>query len=295
MTDSNHNNPVLSYDELGFIIGMKRVEKKVSTIDSNIEKIIDILTQSFEEQKVQLTQPQPKLTEFQKMLNAVNNRQALDFEDLLKEKANPITQSFVVADKLVKDFADILEQSVDDLKTVEKKHINQPKSLKPAIEINSHEDLSKIVNPSVPERDEKGRFVSNPNEPQNQSSIRKVAQTITTVIKGVMPNSPQGVDPTVASVHNTDMVKTQIKELLVERYGRESLSSSRWLVNGFNTQEMGKLINDNIVAFQDRMSDFTIMLSNELNKPNEWVYVTKDSITVELERTADISGATWTL
>lgn len=38
------------------------------------------------------------------------------------------------------------------------------------------------------------------------------------------------------------------------------------------------------------MSDFTIMLSNELNKPNEWVYVTKDSITVELERTADISG-----
>ncbi len=27
MTDSNHNNPVLSYDELGFIIGMKRVEK----------------------------------------------------------------------------------------------------------------------------------------------------------------------------------------------------------------------------------------------------------------------------
>ncbi|EYS61077.1 hypothetical protein K000_4185, partial [Acinetobacter baumannii 16553_4] len=53
----------------------------------------------------------------------------------------------------------------------------------------------------------------------------------------------------LASVHNTDMVKTQIKELLVERYGRESLSSSRWLVNGFNTQEMGKLINDNIVAF----------------------------------------------
>lgn len=111
----------IEYDDLGFIIGMKRVEKKVSTIDSNIEKIIDILTQSFEEQKVQFAQPQPKLTEFQKMLNAVNNRQALDFEDLLEEKANPITQSFVVADKLVKDFADILEQSVDDLKTVEKK------------------------------------------------------------------------------------------------------------------------------------------------------------------------------
>ncbi|EPQ3070249.1 phage tail tip lysozyme [Acinetobacter baumannii] len=211
MTDSNHNNPVLSYDELGFIIGMKRVEKKVSTIDSNIEKIIDILTQSFEEQKVQLAQPQPKLTEFQKMLNAVNNRQTLDFEDLLKEKANPITQAFVVADKLVKDFAGVLEQSVDDLKTVEKKQINQPKSLKPAIEINSHDDLSKIVNPSVPERDEKGRFVSNPNEPQNQSSIRKVAQTISTAIKGVMPNSTQGVDPTVDAINEVGHLLSPVR------------------------------------------------------------------------------------
>lgn len=152
MANSNHNDTVLSYDELGFIIGMKRVEKKVSTIDSNIEKIIGILTQSFEEQKAQFAQPQPKLTEFQKMLNAVNNRQALDFEDLLKDKANPITQSFVVADKLVKDFADVLDQSINDLKTVDKKQINKSNGRKPAIEINSHDDLSKIVNPSVPER-----------------------------------------------------------------------------------------------------------------------------------------------
>ncbi len=106
---------------------------------------------------------------------------------------------------------------------------------------------------------------------------------------------PIVITGTLASVHNTDMVKTQIIELLVERYGREALSSSRWLVNGFNSQEMSKLINDNIVAFQDRMSDFSIKLSNEINKPNEWVYITKDSIVVNMERTADISGATWTL
>ncbi len=211
MTDSNHHNPVLSYDELGFIIGMKRVEKKVSTIDSNIEKIIGILTQSFEEQKAQFAQPQPKLTEFQKMLNAVNNRQALDFEDLLKDKANPITQSFVVADKLVKDFADVLDQSINDLTTVDKKQINNAKGRKPAIEINSHEDLSKIVNPTVPERDERGRFVSNPNEPQNQSSIRKVAQTISTAIKGVMPNSTQGVDPTVDAINEVGHLLSPVR------------------------------------------------------------------------------------
>ncbi|KCW03146.1 lambda family phage tail tape measure protein [Acinetobacter baumannii 45075_1] len=190
---------------------MKRVEKKVSTIDSNIEKIIGILTQSFEEQKAQFAQPQPKLTEFQKMLNAVNNRQALDFEDLLKDKANPITQSFVVADKLVKDFADVLDQSINDLKTVDKKQINKSNGRKPAIEINSHDDLSKIVNPSVPERDEKGRFVSNPNEPQNQSSIRKVAQTISTAIKGVMPNSTQGVDPTVDAINEVGHLLSPVR------------------------------------------------------------------------------------
>lgn len=211
MTDSNHNNPVLSYDELGFIIGMKRVEKKVSTIDSNIEKIIEILTQSFEEQKAQFAKPQPKLTEFQKMLNAVNNRPALDFEDLLKEKANPITQSFVVADKLVKDFADVLEQSVNDLNTVNKEQINRPKARKPAVEINSHEDLNKVVSSSTPERDEKGRFVSNQDDVKNQSAISKVAQTITTAVKGVMPNSPQGVDPTVDAINEVGHLLSPVR------------------------------------------------------------------------------------
>lgn len=211
MTDSNHNNPVLSYDELGFIIGMKRVEKKVSTIDSNIEKIIEILTQSFEEQKAQFAKPQPKLTEFQKMLNAVNNRPALDFEDLLKEKANPITHSFVVADKFVKEFADVLEQLVSDLNSANNERINQPKSLKPAIEINSHEDLDKIVSTSTPERDEKGRFVSNQDDVKNQSAISKVAQTITTAVKGVMPNSPQGVDPTVDAINEVGHLLSPVR------------------------------------------------------------------------------------
>ncbi|HCJ6473268.1 TPA: tail tape measure protein [Acinetobacter baumannii] len=211
MTDSNHINPVLSYDELGFIIGMKRVEKKVSTIDSNIEKIIEILTQSFEEQKAQFTKPKAKLTEFQKMLSAVNNRPALDFEDLLKEKANPITQSFIVADKFVKEFADVLEQSVSNLNSANKERINQPKVQKPAIEINSHEDLGKIVSSSTPERDKKGRFVSNQDDVKNQSAISKVAQTITTAVKGVMPNSPQGVDPTVDAINEVGHLLSPVR------------------------------------------------------------------------------------
>ncbi|EPF2489655.1 phage tail tip lysozyme [Acinetobacter baumannii] len=211
MADSNHNNPVLSYDDQGFIIGMKHVERTVSTIDKNIEEIINILTQSYEEQKEQFAKPQPKLTEFQKMINAVNNRPALNFEDLLKEKANPITQSFVVADRLVKDFAEVLEESVNELNTANKESINQPKARKPAIEINGHEDLAKIVDPFTPERDEKGRFVSNQDDKESQSSIRKVAQTITTAIKGVMPNSPQGIDPTVDAINEVGHLLSPVR------------------------------------------------------------------------------------
>ena len=37
----------------------------------------------------------------------------------------------------------------------------------------------------------------------------------------------------LAAVHDLDGVKTQIKGLLVDRYGQTKLSSSRWLVNGF--------------------------------------------------------------
>ena len=108
------------------------------------------------------------------MLSAVNNRPALDFEDLLKEKANPITQSFIVADKFVKEFADVLEQSVSNLNSANKERINQPKVQKPAIEINSHEDLGKIVSSSTPERDKKGRFVSNQDDVKTNPLLAKL-------------------------------------------------------------------------------------------------------------------------
>ena len=68
MTDSNHNNPVLSYDELGFIIGMKRVEKKVSTIDSNIEKIMIFLRKALKSKKHSLLSLSQNLLNFKRCL-----------------------------------------------------------------------------------------------------------------------------------------------------------------------------------------------------------------------------------
>jgi hypothetical protein len=99
----------------------------------------------------------------------------------------------------------------------------------------------------------------------------------------------------IAAVNDVDSVAAQLRGLLTGLYGRGSIAASRWLSDGFNHQEMSKLIRDNIPAFQDRISDFEVRgedLSSNAIKPHEWVYLTDDSITVELSRTAD-GGALW--
>lgn len=96
----------------------------------------------------------------------------------------------------------------------------------------------------------------------------------------------------LAAVHDLDGVKAQIKGLLVDRYGRTQLSASRWLVNGFNTQEISTQLRKNITAFQDNISDFSLSVPTSLNKPHEWVYIDGDSITLNLVRTAE-TGAAW--
>lgn len=99
----------------------------------------------------------------------------------------------------------------------------------------------------------------------------------------------------LAAVHDMDAVIAQIRRLLVERYGEGTLSASRWLVNGFNTQEIATLIRSKITAFQDRISDFSVYVPHQSYKPHEWVYMTEQSIAVTLERTADSVGASWIL
>lgn len=99
----------------------------------------------------------------------------------------------------------------------------------------------------------------------------------------------------LAAVHDLESVKAQIKGLLIDRYGKTKLSASRWLINGFNMQEMSTLLRTNITAFQDNISDFSIATQNKTHKPHEWIFVTESSIVVNLERTAEVVGAAWTL
>ena len=60
---------------------------------------------------------------------------------------------------------------------------------------------------------------------------------------------------------------------------------------------MATLIRQNIAAFQDNISDFSLNVdaTSKLNKPHEWVFMDNANLTINLERTADSTGALWTI
>lgn len=103
----------------------------------------------------------------------------------------------------------------------------------------------------------------------------------------------------LAGVHDIDTTRAQIKAALLGRYGKGQVAVSRWLPDGINLQEASTIMRMTIPAFQDRISDFS--LSGEdvsiLDKvmPHQWLYLSDDSITVDIKRTADQGGALWTL
>ena len=94
------------------------------------------------------------------------------------------------------------------------------------------------------------------------------------------------IDATIAAVHDAETVKQQIKTLLLGYYGKDKIAASYFLSNGFNLKEITRLLEKNIVAFQDRTSDFTLTIEDiETNqiKPNHWLFMTDASITTNIK------------
>ncbi|MEO4184558.1 hypothetical protein ABH305_01695 [Acinetobacter pittii] len=105
------------------------------------------------------------------------------------------------------------------------------------------------------------------------------------------------INAKLAPVHNVETVREQITTLLISRYGRDSLSSSYFLADGFNSQEIVDSIKKNITAFQDHISDFNILtedLGDNPIKPHQWTYIDKSSITLNIKRTATTGTNLWT-
>lgn len=106
------------------------------------------------------------------------------------------------------------------------------------------------------------------------------------------------INGTLAAVHDIDSVAAQIRGLLLAKYGKGTIATSRWMPDGINRQEVSTLIRNNIAAFQDRISDFVVSgegSSESIIQPHHWSYLTSDSIAVSLTRTADTGGSLWTL
>ena len=102
----------------------------------------------------------------------------------------------------------------------------------------------------------------------------------------------------LAAVHDSDSVRTQIKELLLAGYGKGSLAAIHHNADGFNLQEIATRIRTTISAFQDRISDFTVSgedVTIDPVKPHEWAFMDDSSITINLTRTADSGNAIWTM
>lgn len=101
----------------------------------------------------------------------------------------------------------------------------------------------------------------------------------------------------LAPVHNTDAVKEEIRNLLLSKYGQNLTATSYFLPDGFNTQDISKLLTSHISAFQDKISDFKIQVEDIAEnpiKPHQCVFMTKDSISIEISRTALSGASLWT-
>lgn len=199
----------LQYDELGFLIGLKQTGKDVSKIDKNVEQIRDILMglhKDIENQySRQENQPKPKLSALEQALIDAQIKPA-DFSDLIREQANPLVQSSLALDRVAKSIEDLIAEST---KTEDSKPQPKAKPKRRAIEINSTEDvIREFGNTGERRRDANGRFIGANSE---QSTLGKVAQTIGTAIKGVMPSNPQGVDPTLDAINEVATVLSPVK------------------------------------------------------------------------------------
>lgn len=102
----------------------------------------------------------------------------------------------------------------------------------------------------------------------------------------------------LSPVHNADTVKAEIINLLTSKYGKGTVAASRWLADAFNGQEISTLLRQNISAFQDRISDFTLLgedLSKTPVKPHQWLYLAASGITVNISQTSESGEALWAL
>ena len=184
----------LQYDELGFLIGLKKTGRDVAKIDKNVEQIINLLEQALkarESQQYQHEPSQPKLSALaQALIDA--QREPVNSEDLIREQR----QATTAINQLLETVEDLVSESVQssNSKAKPKRSAIQNDS----VTIDSQESIARELG-SDRQRDANGRFIGSGQE--SGSALGKITQTLSTAITNGLNTTPQGVDPTIDAIN----------------------------------------------------------------------------------------------
>lgn len=102
---------------------------------------------------------------------------------------------------------------------------------------------------------------------------------------------PVTVAAQVSVVHDTDDVEAQIRTVLLTEYGQGSIAASRGMSNTFRLQQLNQLLQDNVPALQDQISDFSVVIgATPAPLPEDYRYFSTASITVTVTRAQEATG-----
>ena len=196
----------LQYDELGFLIGLKKTGRDVAKIDKNVEQIISLLEQALkarESQQYQNEPSQPKLSALaQALIDA--QREPVNSEDLIREQR----QATTAINQLLETVEDLVSEAAGSSKSKTKR--KQSTIRNDEVTIDSQESLTRELG-SDRQRDANGRFIGSGQE--SGSALGKITQTLSTAITNGLNNVPQGVDPTLDAINEVATVLSPVKRV----------------------------------------------------------------------------------
>ncbi len=196
----------LQYDELGFLIGLKKTGRDVAKIDKNVEQIINLLEQALKAREIQQYQHEPSQPKLSALAQALIDaqREPVNSEDLIREQR----QATTAINQLLETVEDLVSESVQssNSKAKPKRSTIQNDS----VTIDSQESIARELG-SDRQRDANGRFIGSGQE--SGSALGKITQTLSTAITNGLNSTPQGIDPTVDAINEVATVLSPVKRV----------------------------------------------------------------------------------
>jgi hypothetical protein len=113
--------------------------------------------------------------------------------------------------------------------------------------------------------------------------IEKADDGYRTVFYSPIIDKPQiTITAKISVAHDTEVVKQQITQVLLETYGQDTAVSKRGLLD-IKHKDINKLLTDKILALKDYRSDVIVQVNrNTTLKPEYWQYVDQSSMSIEV-------------